>query len=131
MLSSTATRTRQTWQGLTEGMVEAMADGTGGRGPAADVWFDRRIYDADAQILLEVLQEVPEEVTRVLLVGHAPGVPALAQLLADPDRSSPGPMAALDRGFPTMGLGSLAVDGPWSALAAGAAALSDLTVHRD
>src|ERR1700743_3822982 len=50
--------------------LDAMFEGYGKR--LTPVW-DRRIYLASAATLLEVVQETPDEVGSLLLVGHNPG----------------------------------------------------------
>lgn len=113
VLCSTAVRTRQTWE-------HTGADG-------GDVWYDRRIYNADQDELLDVVQEAPPAARTVLLVGHAPGVPWLAETLA------PGNSAAHDRmraKFPTSGLAVLEHTSRWSDLAPGTARLADFVIPR-
>ena len=70
MLCSPSTRTRVTWE------YAAAAGMT-----ATEVWYDRRIYTAGTDELLDVLHDVPAEVRTVILVGHGPGVPWLADEL--------------------------------------------------
>lgn len=74
-LVSSATRTQQTWTGMVEGT---------GQGEL-EAWSDDRIYQGDTADLRAVIGEAPDEATTVLLVGHAPTVPALAYDLTDPD----------------------------------------------
>src|SRR5262245_14700502 len=64
VLCSTSARTRETWQYASAAGLDA-----------GDVWYDRRIYNAAAETLLEVVREAPETAGTVLLIGHAPGVP--------------------------------------------------------
>ncbi|MBF0183875.1 MAG: histidine phosphatase family protein [Magnetococcales bacterium] len=45
------------------------------------ITWDRRIYGADTEELLEVLAEVPGKIHSVLLVGHNPGLESLAAFL--------------------------------------------------
>ena len=46
-----------------------------------DVRYDNRLYEAGPRQLLEVISEVEEETSAVLLVGHNPGMAELLQLL--------------------------------------------------
>ncbi|MDO5710451.1 MAG: histidine phosphatase family protein [Micrococcales bacterium] len=69
---SPSTRTRQTWEGLRRGGLEAQ-----------DVYSDAALYDADPQDIVESIHAVPEDVSTLVVIGHAPGVPALALNLAD------------------------------------------------
>lgn len=49
----------------------------------AEVRYDQRIYEASRQQLLEVISEVGENKSGVLLVGHNPGIEELLQHLTD------------------------------------------------
>jgi len=118
-LCSTSERTRQTLDGIRSGGATA-----------GDTLFDKRIYDASASSLLEILREVPDSVTSVLMIGHAPGVPVLANALAHNDSGSTDVLDRLSLGFPTSGLAVLGFDGPWAALAPETAYLRDFVVPR-
>lgn len=48
-----------------------------------DIFWDPRIYGAGTQDLLHVLAEVPPHASRVLLVGHNPGLEFLFSFLAE------------------------------------------------
>lgn len=45
------------------------------------IYWDRRIYGADTEELLEVLSELPGKVATAMLVGHNPGLESLASYL--------------------------------------------------
>lgn len=117
VLCSTSVRTRETWQ-------YAVAAGLRG----ADVWSDRRIYDADADTLLAVIQEAPAATRTVLLIGHAPGVPWLADQLATPEPSDA--RRRLTSEFPTSALAVLHTQDRWTSLTADSAALSEFVIPR-
>lgn len=51
-----------------------------------------------------------------MLVGHAPGVPAVAYELAAPETSDPAALAAIDGRFPAATLARLQFDGAWADL---------------
>jgi phosphohistidine phosphatase len=70
VLSSTAKRARETTE-----LVLASAN------LAVDVRYDQRIYEAGPLRLLEVVSQIEEERSSVLLVGHNPGIEELLQLL--------------------------------------------------
>jgi len=99
---STAVRARQTWEGAAD---------AGAR--AREVVYTDRIYEATAGALAELVREVPDSVRTLLLVGHAPGVPGLAELLAG-DGSDPDALAGLRAAYPTSGLAVLLLDDPWN-----------------
>ncbi|TCO35186.1 phosphohistidine phosphatase [Kribbella steppae] len=117
VLCSPSQRTRETWQFAAEAGASA-----------ADVWYDRRIYSADTVELLDVIREAPSEARTVILVGHAPGVPWLADELAL-DGTSP-ERVELTRKYPTSGLTVLHLTCRWSDLSADDADLVSFVVPR-
>ena len=74
------------------------------------------LYDAAADEIIDMLRTLDDAVERVLVVGHAPGLPAAVQELADPGRSDPRAMATIQGRFPAATLASMAVPGPWADL---------------
>lgn len=115
VLCSTATRTRQT--------LDA-ANVTAGR-----VEFRPEIYAAEADEILDLIRDVPESVGSLLVVGHSPGLPDLADELAGPG-SNPRARAALEKKFPTSAFAAVTLTGSWSGLPAGAR-LTAVTIPRD
>lgn len=111
VLCSSAERARQTAEGLWDGGC-----------CEADVHYDQRIYNADHDTLLGVVREADEDASVVMMIGHAPGIPALASLLADGEGSRRA-HEALAAGFPTGGLAVLSFSGYWRDLGAGVASL--------
>jgi phosphohistidine phosphatase len=68
----------------------------------ADVVFDDRLYLTSPETLLERIMAVPRGTTSVLLIGHNPGMHALAlMLLGKGDEKS---VAHLTKKFPTAAL---------------------------
>ncbi len=66
------------------------------------IHFDRRIYLADVDELLNVINEIPRHAERILLVGHNPGLEMLMFFLAEalppePENGKWFPTAALAR----------------------------------
>ena len=80
VLCSTARRTRETWQ---------LAQPELGTDPP--VSFEDRVYEASAEELLDLARHAWSAVKTLLIVGHAPGIPELALMLA-------GASTALDGG---------------------------------
>jgi phosphohistidine phosphatase len=72
VLSSPAKRARETAE-----LVLASAD------LSVELRYDQRIYEAGPMRLLEVVSQVEEERSLVLLVGHNPAMEELLQLLTD------------------------------------------------
>ncbi|MFC0624340.1 SixA phosphatase family protein [Kribbella deserti] len=117
VLCSPAERTRETWQ------YAANAGASAG-----DVWFDRRIYNAYPESLLEVLRDVPAEARTVIVVGHAPGIPWLADELAAPAETEA--RTALTQKYPTTGLAVLQHNSAWPDLTADDATLLHYVIPR-
>lgn len=117
VLCSPSIRTRETWQYAAE--AGALA---------TDVWYDRRIYSAGTDELLEVIYDVPAEVRTVVMVGHAPGIPWLADELAL-DGTSPN-RVELTQKYPTSGLTVLHTTSRWADLGADDADLVDYVIPR-
>jgi phosphohistidine phosphatase len=117
IMCSSAARTRQT--------LEA----TGLATPTVLVDFTSSIYEAYPEELLELVTAAPLADRTVLLVGHAPGVPGLAEMLAGPG-SDTDALRNLESKFPTSALAVLTVQGRWADFGAGAATLVDFVVPR-
>lgn len=111
---STSARTRETWAAIVAGS---------GAGPIVD--HEQRIYDASPRTLLEVLRESPPEARTVALVGHAPGVPALAAGLTEGQSA----VDFVDH-FVTSGVAVLSVPTQWAQLAPGSATVEATFVGR-
>lgn len=77
VLCSTATRTRETWEGL-----------DGRLGHEATVIFDPELYGASPRGILKALGRVADDVTRVLVIGHNPGIEELANALVTAGRAT-------------------------------------------
>ncbi|GAB3585785.1 SixA phosphatase family protein [Calidifontibacter terrae] len=112
---STAARTRETWAAIVE---------RSGNGSLVD--HDQRIYDAAPGALLDVLRESPERARIVALVGHAPGVPAIAAALTE----GSGSQIDFHEHFRTSGVAVLEIPAGWPDLAPGAASVRELFVGR-
>ena len=118
-LCSTSERTRQTLDGACTGGVAIK-----------DTRFDKRLYNASAASLLDVLRELPDSVAVVLMIGHAPGIPVLATALVHNESGSTDVIERLSLGFPTSGLAVLGFGGKWRTLAPEGAYLKDFVVPR-
>lgn len=91
VLCSVAERTRQTWDLVAKGFAKP-----------APATFDKRLYNADTDKIVAVVQETPAEVHTVMVVGHNPGMQdAATSLLAAGDVDQ---RANLLQKFPTGGL---------------------------
>ena len=119
VVCSSSARTRETWADLAAAGVVA-----------AEARYDDRVYDASVDDLLDVLAEVPLGVMSVLVVGHAPSIPELAEMLADPETSDAEALLTMRRTFPTSCFAVLAVHFGWTELAEHAAELTEVAAPR-
>jgi phosphohistidine phosphatase len=118
VLCSTAVRTRQTWQ-------HALAAGAG----AGEVRYVDAIYEASTTRLVEQVRQTREDVGSLMLIGHGPGLPALAEWLGR--RPEPrDAWARMDAKYPTSGLAVLGIPGQWADTAPGRAVLAAFEVPR-
>jgi len=90
----------------------------GGSAGAPELRPEERLYHASAATMLDVLRGLPDEVTHVMILGHNPGLHALAL-----DLFSHGEQAAVEaicRKFPTCGLAVIDIEiGEWRRLGVG------------
>lgn len=119
VVSSSSTRTRQTWSDIQSSGVRA-----------TEVHVDERVYQADSALLLDILAQTPDGLRNVLVIGHAPTIPELADLLADPGASNAAALEALRASFPSGCLAVLTLKEPWSALAPHSAVLVEVATPR-
>ncbi len=90
-LCSTAHRTRQTFDHITAAFPRRLA-----------VAYEPRLYGANPRRLLDVIREAPDAAHVLCVIGHNPGMQALAELLiatGEPDAHE-----RLLEKFPTCGL---------------------------
>ena len=116
VLCSTALRTRETYQQLEEALTRT------------PVHYERRLYAASADDLLELLRTLPDQVSAALLIAHNPGIEELALQLArpSPERDN------LEAKFPTAALATLELTSSrWSELEPGCASLIAYVQPRD
>lgn len=66
-------------------VVETLADVARGYGRDIEPEYDERVYLASPAVLLELIRETDDEADQLLLVGHNPGLEALAMLLTRDD----------------------------------------------
>lgn len=112
-LCSTAKRTRETWKLAVHELPYR-----------PKTVYEERVYDASPGELIAVLNEVPDDVRNVVLIGHNPGIQGLTEILAG--RSEGDARSRLDkRGFPTSAFAVLGHPGPWKSLEPGTATLTD------
>lgn len=99
-------------------VIETLDDVEDGYGDPLKPHYDRRVYLASPQILLDIIHEVDDGAETLLIVGHNPGLESLALLLTEPGVN--GLRAEIEVKYPTATLAEirLAVD-HWSQVMAG------------
>jgi phosphohistidine phosphatase len=100
-LVSTSARTRQTFAAMD---IDVPAE------------FLDVIYEQDVEEILQRVAEVPDDVRCLLVVGHAPSIPALAMELAR-EAGEDGRADEIARHFPTSGYVVFDVGRSWAQLA--------------
>lgn len=119
VISSPAVRCTETLDGFWEGY-----------GHIVHPNWDRRIYLASGATLLDVVHDLPDEDTTVLMCGHNPGLEDLALMLV-PDGRDP-LRDELEAKFPTASLAELQFDTEkWSDVKEGTARLTRFIRPRD
>jgi phosphohistidine phosphatase len=101
---SPAARTRQTWQGVSIALAQALP-GT----PAPEVRYKKGLYEGGRTEVFDLLRTVSDEVRTVLVVGHNPTVSDVSLLLIPDDQYD-----GNDVGLKTSGLAVHRTEGPWS-----------------
>ncbi|WP_077798584.1 histidine phosphatase family protein [Streptomyces sp. JHA26] len=118
-LCSTAVRTRETWK-------IAVAEFP----HRPKTVYEERIYEASPGELIAVLNEIPDDLRNVLVIGHNPGMEGLTEVLAgsagDDVRERMG-----RRGFPTAAFAVLSFTDSWKTLEPGVASLDDYWAPTD
>jgi phosphohistidine phosphatase len=100
-LVSAAVRARETW--------EAVAEAAGWD---VDPVLEPGLYAAGPEAALDLIREVPEHATDVIVIGHNPTIAYLAQLLDDGAGDAEAG-AAMVAGYPTSALTVLELAGTW------------------
>lgn len=115
VLCSSATRTRQTLERT---------------GISAPVDFSDRLYGATPGTMIDEINQVLDEVSTLLVVGHEPTVSQVSLGLADPQDSDHEAAAQISMKFPTSAIAVLRVPVGWSALQLSGAGLVTFHVPR-
>ncbi|GEB53707.1 MULTISPECIES: SixA phosphatase family protein [Streptomyces] len=110
-LCSTATRTRETWKLVVQHLPHR-----------PKTVYEERLYEAPPGQIIEVVNETPDEVRDLLVIGHNPGMQAVADLVAGSAQEEA--RARLERGFPTAAVAVLRFSGPWKSVEPGSAELT-------
>jgi len=118
-LVSASLRTRATWE-----ILEHVMEGT-------PVSFEEGIYEASRADLMHRLQKVDDHLGSVLMIGHSPGLPRLAETLCE-GRGELEVLARLAEKFPTCALAEIELElEHWGELQAGTGRLLSFTRPKD
>ncbi|MEU6805007.1 SixA phosphatase family protein [Streptomyces neyagawaensis] len=112
-LCSTALRTRETWKLAVHELPER-----------PKTVYEERIYEASPGDLIALLNETPDDAQTVLLVGHNPGVHALAEILAGQAEGDARERMSR-RDFPAAAYAVITFEGSWKSLEPGVGTLVD------
>jgi len=118
-LVSSARRAKETYVALCEG---------GGWEPDSD--DSRALYTAEPETALDLVRQLSDEASTVVVVGHNPTMGTLAQLLDDGAGDADASGELLAGGFPTCSLAVFEVPVAWADLAFTGASLTAFHVGR-
>ncbi|MFG3344580.1 SixA phosphatase family protein [Streptomyces sp. NPDC048018] len=108
-LCSTAVRTRETWKLAVHELPQR-----------PKTRYEDRLYEASLGELIALVNETPDTVTNLLLIGHNPGMHALADALAGEAEGDT--RARMNgSGFPTSAFAVVSFDGSWKTVEHGMA----------
>lgn len=112
-------------------VVQTLDTFLAGYGKTQDPHWDRRIYLASAPTLFEVIRDLPDTATSVMMAGHNPGLEELILELVPDDGASPS-RDDVEVKFPTASIAvlDLAID-HWADAAPNSATLVSFTRPRD
>lgn len=112
-LCSTAVRTRETWKLAVHELAER-----------PKTVYEERIYEAAPGELIALLNETQDDAQNVVLIGHNPGVQALADILAGHAEGDTRERMSR-RDFPAAAFAVLSFEGSWKSLEPGVGTLLD------
>ena len=109
-------------------VVETIADIVSGYGAAIEPVYEPRIYLASAAALLDLIHEADEAASRLLIIGHNPGLENLALLLT----REGGRRGDLQDKYPTATLAEIALPADhWPEVSEGSGTLTRFIRPRD
>ncbi|MEV6686352.1 histidine phosphatase family protein [Streptomyces sp. NPDC051130] len=118
-LCSTAARTRETWKLAVQELPHRPR-----------TTYEERLYDASLGELIALLNETSDEVADLLVIGHNPGMHALADALSGTAQGDT--LQRMSRsGFPTSALAVVSFIGGWKSLEHGVGTLQDFWTPSD
>ncbi|MHC8422166.1 SixA phosphatase family protein [Streptomyces sp. NB004] len=118
-LCSTSTRTRETWKLAVQEFPHR-----------PKTVYEERIYEASPGELIALLNETPDDLRNVLVIGHNPGMEGLTEILSGSAEDEARARMGI-RGFPTAAFAVLTFTGSWKDVEPGAATLADYWAPTD
>ncbi|MGI5483522.1 SixA phosphatase family protein [Streptomyces lavendofoliae] len=110
-LCSTAVRTRETWKLAVHELPQRPR-----------TVYEERLYEASPGEIIALLNETPEDVNDLLVIGHNPGMHAVADALAGEAEGDT--LARMNRGgFPTSAFAVIGFSGSWKSVEHGVGTL--------
>ncbi|MEU0661762.1 MULTISPECIES: SixA phosphatase family protein [Streptomyces] len=110
-LCSTAARTRETWKLAVHELPQRPR-----------TVYEERLYEASPGEIIALLNETPEEVDDLLVIGHNPGMHAVADALTG--QAEGDTLARMSRGaFPTSAFAVIGFSGSWKSVEHGVGTL--------
>ncbi len=118
-LCSTAARTRETWKLAVHEMPERPR-----------TVYEERLYEASLGELIALVNETPDEVRNLLVIGHNPGMHALADALSGASEGD-SPARMTRGGFPTAAFAVVEFSGTWKGVEHGIGKLTEYWTPND
>ncbi|APF40693.1 SixA phosphatase family protein [Neomicrococcus aestuarii] len=119
LLVSSALRTRSTCAWVTSELGDQ----------APTPYIDDRLYEAGATEMLSIINETPDTVRTLMVIGHMPTVQDLSMRLASVESDEESVMEMATR-YPTLGLTAFEINKPWAELDGRDAKLVSFVVPR-
>ena len=82
--------------------------------PDVPAFSSKALYLATASDLMELLRQVREDVSNVMLIGHNPGLAELAEIICDGAYSDDEAFRRMGKKFPTSAVAVLEITGNWA-----------------
>ncbi|MGW3660123.1 SixA phosphatase family protein [Streptomyces sp. NPDC005151] len=118
-LCSTAARTRETWKLAVHEMPQR-----------PKTVYEERLYEASLGELIALLNETPDEARNLLIIGHNPGLHALADALSSSAEGDT--LTRMTRGgFPTAAFAVIEFSGSWKGVEHGVGKLIEYWTPND
>ncbi|MEU2668129.1 histidine phosphatase family protein [Streptomyces sp. NPDC007164] len=118
-LCSTAARTRETWKLAVHEMPQRPR-----------TVYEDRLYEASLGELIALINETPDDVHNLLVIGHNPGMHAVADALSE--SSGGDALARMTRGgFPTAAFAVVEFTGSWKGVEHGVGKLVEYWTPND